>query len=253
MQTYTVTSPIKVKVSANKSFSLNLNQYRNAHYFTLNTAKTNYASLLVPVLKQIPKLEAVSLCYSLYLKGKRRLDINNILTVVDKFFADCLVEAGVLDDDDYSRLDHTIFRFGGFTDKESHVIIEIHKVDKTMRITLTSDEITAIVSAHLKREMNITATTDNSKLEVAKGNEVVFHVDTGLILTNPNPTKAPKNVEIPRDVDTVRSVEPEPVVVQEEVVEPEASHTTTEEVVPSKETTETPKTTGKRLFGAIKV
>ena len=128
MAVYTVESPIRVKVSANKHFSLNLNQYRNAHYFTLNTAKVNYGNIMAPLLKDIPHLGKVTITYSLYLKGKKRRDVNNILTVVDKFLADCLVNAGILNDDDYSHLDYSVFRFGGFTDKESHVIIEINQV-----------------------------------------------------------------------------------------------------------------------------
>ena len=128
MTEYVIKSQIKVKLTQSKYFTLNQNQYRNAHYFTLNAAKENYTQTMLPLLSGIPELAQVDLKYTLYLKGKKRRDTNNILSVVDKFFADCLVKANVLVDDDYSRLRNTHFIFGGFTTEESYVLINIIEV-----------------------------------------------------------------------------------------------------------------------------
>jgi len=46
-----LTLPLRVAISADKSFILNLNNYRNAHHFTLNKAKKLYTLF---VIEQLP-------------------------------------------------------------------------------------------------------------------------------------------------------------------------------------------------------
>ncbi len=123
--TYLVQVPIKVPISKNKNFSLNLNAYRNAHYMVLNKAKHTFAELVSPKLKNLPNFSKCSLDYYLYLKTKRHLDVSNVCCIVDKFFSDVLVSTGHLPDDNYEFLKDIHFHFGGFTPSEPYCEIHI--------------------------------------------------------------------------------------------------------------------------------
>lgn len=110
---WTVHLPLAVAVSRKKNFSLNLNQYRNAHFQVLNKAKVEFTRVVRPLLSGVPRLEQCSLEYVLF-NGKGTVpDTNNVCSVVDKFFCDTLVEAGVLPDDGPKYLVGTTFRYGG--------------------------------------------------------------------------------------------------------------------------------------------
>ena len=42
-----ISVPLVVSTSKNKKFILNLNNYRNAHYFILNTAKVKFKEMIL--------------------------------------------------------------------------------------------------------------------------------------------------------------------------------------------------------------
>ena len=115
---YILYSPLRVQVSKQKYFTLNINSYRNQHYHVLNKSKVEYKNYMYDQVIQLPHLELINLTYTLYPPSKRRMDISNVLSVVDKYFSDCLVELGKLDDDDYKHICQVIYQFGSI-DKES--------------------------------------------------------------------------------------------------------------------------------------
>ena len=82
--------PLRVALSKNKHFMLNLNQYRNAHHMTLNNAKIKFAESVSPLIRHIPKLNKCSFLYTYYAPSKREVDISNVCSVVDKFFSDAV-------------------------------------------------------------------------------------------------------------------------------------------------------------------
>lgn len=96
---WTLSVPIKVPLSRKTDFHLNLNQYRNAHYQTLNKAKHSFTKLVTPIIRQLPKMQAVKLGYRLFPGSKRDMDTSNICSIVDKFFCDALVQNERLSDD----------------------------------------------------------------------------------------------------------------------------------------------------------
>ena len=102
--TWALDSPLKVPVSKNKSFILNLNNYRNAHYQTLNKAKINYKAHMWEQIDGLPVFEAVMITYRLYPGTRRRTDIGNVTSIHQKFFEDALVELGKIKDDDYFHI-----------------------------------------------------------------------------------------------------------------------------------------------------
>ena len=119
--------PLEIPISASKKFILNLNNYRNTHYHSLNKSKVNYAELVSSLLGDNTKTyDQIKLTYTYYPKDKRKRDISNICSIVDKYFCDSLVELGIIPDDNYEHLKEVKYVFGGI-DRENprvEVIIE---------------------------------------------------------------------------------------------------------------------------------
>lgn len=120
--------PIIVPISTKKNFSLNLNQYRNAHHFTLNNSKKIFKEMIEEQVTRLPVFQAVSLEYVLYVGSKRELDISNVCCVVDKYFSDALVELGKLPDDNYKYLNKITYTFGGYDKGNARVEVIINEI-----------------------------------------------------------------------------------------------------------------------------
>lgn len=95
-----------------KGFSLNLNQYRNAHFYKLNNAKVEYKAVMRSQIELLPELPIIRLTYVVYPKTSREFDISNVCSIVDKFFSDALVELGKLPDDNFKYLPEVVYKFG---------------------------------------------------------------------------------------------------------------------------------------------
>lgn len=143
-----VVLPIKVLVGK-KYFYLNLNQYRNTHYQILNKAKTVFAELVSPLLKDIPHLNKCSFKYIYYAPSKRETDISNICSVVDKFFSDVFVSAGKLIDDNYKYLDEVTYAFGGIDPNNPRVEVVITLKESNMKLVITQEDLQQAVASHL--------------------------------------------------------------------------------------------------------
>lgn len=124
-----------------KSFSFNMNTYRNAYFHQLNTAKVMFKELVTHKLKHIPNFEYISLVYTVYPKTRRRIDVANVCSVVDKFFSDALVEAGKLPDDNYLFLPEVVYRFGHIDKHNPRVEIEIIDLHNPKYISNNQDDI----------------------------------------------------------------------------------------------------------------
>jgi Holliday junction resolvase RusA-like endonuclease len=106
--------PLEIYYSKKKKFILNLNNYRNAHYRVLSISKRLYSENLVPRLKGFDRFtEPVSLTYTYYARSKRRLDISNPCSIIDKFACDALVKAEILEDDSFKQIKEVVYKFGG--------------------------------------------------------------------------------------------------------------------------------------------
>jgi len=111
--------PLEVYYSKKKKFILNLNNYRNAHYRVLSIAKKLYTDNLIPRLEDFDSFsEPVTLTYTYYAKSKRRIDVSNPCSIIDKFACDALVKAEILEDDSFKQIKEVVYRFGG-VDKEN--------------------------------------------------------------------------------------------------------------------------------------
>ena len=110
---YTLISPLRTK-----EMMLNLNQYRNAHFFKLNNSKASYKAIMKKQIEQLPAFNKVSITYTVFFGSKRKTDISNVCSIVDKYFCDALVELGKLPDDNYDYIQEVIYRYGGI-DKDN--------------------------------------------------------------------------------------------------------------------------------------
>lgn len=110
---WVIPSPIRVPVTLKKDFILNLNHYRNAHQFTLHKAKVTYEEMVTPLVVHLPKLDKVRMSYLLFPKSRQLCDVSNFCSIVDKFFSDTLVSAGILPDDNYEHVIMVAYGFGG--------------------------------------------------------------------------------------------------------------------------------------------
>ena len=112
-----------------KKVGLNLNIFRNSHYFVLNNIKKQVhawvrAKNLIPVTAYPLRFE-----YTIYCKTKRRADLGNIGSVVDKFVSDGLVEAGVIKDDNTDYIREIVYIDGGVKNDNSHANLVIKAID----------------------------------------------------------------------------------------------------------------------------
>ncbi len=108
-----ISLPLKVSYTKKKCFYLNLNQYRNAHYLLLNNSKKKFKEIIQGEILNLPELNEIELSYTLFVGSKRKLDISNICSIIDKYFCDALVELGKLPDDNYDYIKKISYSFGG--------------------------------------------------------------------------------------------------------------------------------------------
>ncbi len=126
MEPYTLSVPLDIAVSSAKRFRLNLNNYRNAHYMTLNKSKVNYSKLVAPLLENCPDMPAgCSIEYTLFPPSKRVIDISNVCSIVDKYFSDTLTSLGKIPDDNYNYIKEITYRFGSIDKQNPRVDIVI--------------------------------------------------------------------------------------------------------------------------------
>lgn len=126
------------KTKADKKYILNLNTYRNTHYIVSNQAKILYKEEVLWSVSRISSVEscvrssnsmittkvlphfpnAVKLLFTYYANSKRRIDVANPCSIIDKYATDALVELGVLPDDDVLHVRKVSYEWGG-VDKEN--------------------------------------------------------------------------------------------------------------------------------------
>ena len=124
---FTLASPLKVRVSKDKMFILNLNVFRNAHFHVLNKAKVEYKKALTEQINALPEFITAKIHYTVYPKDKRKFDVSNVVSIHQKFFEDALVELGKLIDDSITFISESSQSFG-----------EISKDNPRVEITITA-------------------------------------------------------------------------------------------------------------------
>lgn len=94
-------------------YSLNLNNYRNAHHFVNNKAKTVFKKIVQCQVEHLPEnLRDVEITYMINSKSRTRFDVANIGAVTDKFFCDVLTDFNVIEDDNFEFIHKISFELG---------------------------------------------------------------------------------------------------------------------------------------------
>lgn len=123
----TVELPLSVQVSKNRKFILNLNVYRNAHHRVLAVAKRLYHDEVCKLLAHQPPIPTpVRLEWTYYAPTRRRVDVDNPLSIVTKFTCDALVELGILPDDDYQHVLGSDTHWGGVDKDNPRVVLRVY-------------------------------------------------------------------------------------------------------------------------------
>jgi len=141
-----------------KQFYINLNQYRNAHYYTLNSAKIMFKELITDQVRELPALNAVELHYEVFIPQNREVDTNNVASIADKFFCDALVELGKIPDDNYKHVVSTTFTFGGVDKMNPRIEVSIKETQpmrRSLRLTLEDDDLHVAISDYLYKYNHI--------------------------------------------------------------------------------------------------
>jgi hypothetical protein len=129
--------------------SLNLNQYRNSHYHKLNNQKDWFTTEVQPLLSEIPKMTSVWLHYEIFFNSAAEGDLMNVGAVLDKFFTDVVVKAGILPDDKTKYLKYVTFSFGGVAKRDGHALATINNLTKTkdekMQIKVNEEDMVRIL------------------------------------------------------------------------------------------------------------
>jgi len=112
--------PLRVEVSKKKAWALNLNNYRNAHYQTLNKAKKVFSEMFRSHygFSETAIIEKCELVYIIFPGSNRVVDLANIGSVVDKFASDCLVSFLYIRDDNRKVVKSVTYLDGGI-DKDN--------------------------------------------------------------------------------------------------------------------------------------
>ena len=80
-----------------------MNNYRNWHYQVSNDIKRRFKSEITPLLN-FRFAGKIKIEYFYFAPDKRTRDLMNVISVVDKFFQDEMVENGCIESDDLSTV-----------------------------------------------------------------------------------------------------------------------------------------------------
>ena len=129
-----IESPLSVPLGRKRQFILNLNNFRNLYFRSLNQAKIIYKMIMKERLKEAVwwELDRVGIIYQVHKGDKRKYDVGNVASIHQKFFEDALTELGYISDDNKDNIPITAFVNGELDKGNPRVDIYIYNLkDKT--------------------------------------------------------------------------------------------------------------------------
>jgi len=125
--------PLRVHKNKKTLISLNLNNYRNNHFQVNNSIKKKVHKIIRDLCgridDKIPCLP-LELEYTIYRKDKRRIDLGNIGSIVDKYVSDALVMCGLIPDDNTDYIKAIRYIDGGIDKNCPRATLEIRHYEK---------------------------------------------------------------------------------------------------------------------------
>jgi hypothetical protein len=187
---YTIDLPLYIIYNKKgDKFYINLNQYRNTHFQTLNKVKILFEELVSPKLSVLPKIKKLNITYILFLGSKREVDLSNVCSISDKFFCDTLTNNKIIPDDNITIIEKIDYQWGGYDKLNPRVeailnIIEFEE-EEPMRVTLVQTEIEEALTNWVKSHMP--SLNGNVKIELRAGRgEEGFTAEVNFILNQTN-------------------------------------------------------------------
>jgi hypothetical protein len=119
------------KKGPNRIWILNLNSYRNTHYHTLNQSKVLWKDVVWNALESFNVngpgaiVPPFRFTYTAFPATNRKFDLGNVLSIVQKFTDDALIELGIIPDDSYKVIPAIDYRFGGVDKENPRIELEI--------------------------------------------------------------------------------------------------------------------------------
>ena len=210
IKSFSVPSHLTLGKKKKRLFALNLNIYRNSHFQVLNAAKIQFKEIVRPIVETIPQLNRCVIYYEVFPDTKRKFDVNNVCSVVDKFLCDALTEFGILPDDNYQHLPTIISSFGAIDKDDPRVDVTIYEIkEDLMKITVTVEQQDIIDLINDRAGLSLSGSVE---LEL-NGGSITVTVDT-----DTEPTKATKVVPKVKKA-APKPVETAPFEEEEELVE----------------------------------
>ncbi len=179
---------VQTGVKETTTFSLNLNEYRNAHYLTLNNAKIAFKAAVKHLIQSLPVFDWVEFEYIFFPGSAREMDTANFASIVDKFFSDAFVEFGKIPDDNYKYLRKKTEYFGAIDriNPRMDVIISgsIKEEKMQLQALLNHDDFIAALNAYVRATFPIPeGTTPEIDITAGRGGKgysaVVTYGSTG--------------------------------------------------------------------------
>jgi len=119
--------PLYVFVSKVRKKWLTLNSYRNWHYKVSNNCKKKFKDDVKHLLDF--RLEGkIKIDYEYYAPDKRKRDLMNVISVIDKFFQDAMVEGGCIEADDVSIVIEVNSKFMGIDRENPRLVTKISNI-----------------------------------------------------------------------------------------------------------------------------
>lgn len=113
-QTFSVPLKLEVGVRKKKAHYLTLNNYRNWQFQLSNQLKKVFKIETIAKIRKLTPIEGgCIITYTIYYPTNRLFDLDNYGSVLSKFTNDVLVEAEIIEDDNYKFVNKIIFEFGG--------------------------------------------------------------------------------------------------------------------------------------------
>jgi len=108
----------------------NLNNYRNMFFIKNNNAKQAMKEIILDLGIRNLGVGPFKLVYTYFHGNRRKIDVANTCSIIDKFFCDALTESDVWPDDNIDYVKDVEYKWGGIDEGEGYCKVDIFKLEE---------------------------------------------------------------------------------------------------------------------------